>query len=317
MSEDQEVVVDIKDPNCPRCQIGPGRQTVGMVCELCGTDYAPSPYKPGTVIPSVVDGNEWAACFGLSWTDMMLRDQATSGRIIRDGGQYVRKVSGAMGVAAARSEIAAYFLEHTDAEWLFMVDSDMGFAADTVDRMIQSAEANSVPVLGALCFAQKLDPDVRQNDLYAVRYRIAPTLYSWHERSNGEAGFQSVTKYRRNAFQKVAGTGAACILIHREALEAVGPRPFMPITDPKAGGNGTPRDFSEDLSFCIRVQAAGLEMGVDTSIKTTHYKGGVFLDETTFAMQQETLIQARGHVIARQAEAYTRAGLVIPKGAAL
>jgi hypothetical protein len=274
-------------------------------------------YVPGSVIPSMVDGQEWAACFGLSWTDLMLRDQATSQRMIRENGQYVRKVSGTMGVAAARSEIAAYFLAHTDAEWLFMVDSDMGFAADTVDRMVASAEANSVPVLGALAFAQKQDPDLAPGDFGAVRMRIQPTLYSYQERANGERGFQSITKYRRDAFQHVAGTGAACLLIHREALAAVGPEPFMPVTDPLAGGHGTPRTFSEDLSFCIRVQAAGLDMGVDTSIKTTHYKGGIFLDETTFAMQQETLIQARGHAIARQVELYTQAGLVIPKGAAL
>jgi hypothetical protein len=281
------------------------------------TEPVATTYSPGTVIPSVVDGQEWAACFGLSWTDLMLRDQAVSNRMIREGGQYVRKVSGTMGVASARSEIARYFLDHTDAEWLFMVDSDMGFAADTVDRLVESAERNSVPVIGALAFAQKLDPDVRQGDLYAARFRIQPTLYAYLERPNGEAGFRSITKYRRDAFQKVAGTGAACILIHREALEAVGQDPFMPITDPKAGGNGTPRTFSEDLSFCIRVQAAGLEMGVDTAVKTTHYKGGIFLDETAFAMQQETLIQARGHAIARQAELYTQAGLVIPRGSAL
>jgi hypothetical protein len=246
---------------------------------------------------------------------MMMRDQATSGRIIREGGQYVRKVSGTMGVAAARSEIASYFLEHTDGEWLFMVDSDMGFRADTVDRMVESAERNNVPVLGALCFAQRLDPDLAQGELYAARLRIQPTLYAYQERPNGERGFQSITKYRRDAFQHVAATGAACLLIHREALTAVGADPFMPITDPTAGGNGTPRTFSEDLSFCVRVQAAGLEMGVDTSIKTTHYKGGVFLDETTFAMQQETLIQAKGHAIARDAELYMRNGLIVPKGA--
>lgn len=274
-------------------------------------------YVPGSVIPAVVDGQEWAAVFGLSWTGLMLRDQAASQRIIRENGQYVRKVSGTMGVAAARSEIAAYFLAHTDAEWLFMVDSDMGFADDTVDRLVASAQANSVPVLGALAFAQKVDTDVRPGQFGAVRMRITPTLYTYLERPNGERGFQAITKYRRDAFQHVAGTGAACLLVHRSALEAVGPDPFMPVTDPRAGGNGTPRTFSEDLSFCIRVQAAGLSMGVDTSIKTTHYKGGLFLDEETFAMQQETLIQARGHAIARQAELYTKAGLVIPKGAAL
>jgi hypothetical protein len=284
------------------------------------SDYGPDSTPlavPGSVIPGFVDGNQWAACFGLSLVELLLRDQATSQRIIREGGQYVRKVAGTMGVAAGRNEIAAHFLNHTDAEWLWMVDTDMGFAPDTVDRMVASAEANSVPVLGGLCFAQKLDPDVQPGEFHATRYRIAPTLYAYLERPNGERGFRSITKYKRDAFQHVAGTGAACILIHRSALEAVGADPFMPVTDPLAGGNGTPRTFSEDLSFCIRVQAAGLEMGVDTSVKTTHYKGGIFLDETTFAMQQETLIQARGHAIARQAEAYTRAGLVIPRGVAL
>lgn len=310
------------DPGCPNAhyaderEAAPGEPLPDADESGYGPDSVPL-YVPGSVIPAVIDGQEWAACFGLSWTDLMLHDVLGPNRIIRENGQYVRKVCGTMGVAAARSEIAAHFLAHTNGEWLFMVDSDMGFAPDTVDRMVASAEANSVPVLGALCFAQKIDPDVRQGDLYAARMRIQPTIYAYAELPNGERGFQSMTKYRRDAFQRVAGTGAACLLVHREALTAVGPEPFMPITDPEAGGNGTPRTFSEDLSFCIRVQAAGLDMGVDTSIKTTHYKGGVFLDETTFAMQQETLIQARGHAIARQVELYTRNGLVVPKGAAL
>lgn len=265
-----------------------------------------------TVIPAVLDGGQWAACFGLSWTDLMLYDQAGPQRIIRPGGQYIRKQAGTMGVAAGRNEIARYFLDQ-DADWLFMVDSDMGFAPDTVDRLIESAMTNDVQILGALCFAQKVDPDLQQNDLYSTRYRIQPTLYRYAEVvSTGERGFQSITKYRRDAFQPVAATGAACLLVHREALEAIGPEPFMPITDPAGGGNGTPRTFSEDLSFCIRAQAAGLTMGVDASIKTTHYKGGIYLDETTFAMQQETLIQAKGHeiaAIARQAQMFNRRNL--------
>jgi len=261
---------------------------------------------PGSVIPAVIDGGQWAACFGLSWTDMMLADQAGPGRILGGSNQYVRKQAGTMGIAAARNEIAAYFLQQ-NAEWLFMVDSDMGFAPDTVERMIGSATVNGVPILGALCFAQKVDPDLTQNVLYATRYRIQPTLYRYVEvEDTGERGFQSLTKYRRDSFQPVAATGAACLLIHRSALEVIGPEPFMPITDPVAGGHGTPRTFSEDLSFCVRAQSAGLIIGVDTSIKTTHYKGGIYLDETAFAMQQETLIQAKGHEIARRVELYER-----------
>lgn len=246
--------------------------------------------KVGTVIPAVVDGDTWAACFGLSWTDLMLYDQAVSHRIIRQGGQYLRKVAGTMGVAAGRNEIAAAFLA-ADAEWLFMVDSDMGFARDTVDRMVLSAIANSCQVLGALCFAQKQDKGAEAAPFYGNRLRIQPTLYSYTQvDSTGEKGFLPITNYRREQYQAVGATGAACLLIHRDVLQKLGPDPFLPITVSGAGGNGTPRTFSEDLSFCVRVSAAGYEIGVDTSIKTTHHKGGIYLDEVTYAAQREVVM---------------------------
>jgi len=259
--------------------------------------------KPGTVIPGFVDGGQWSACFGLSWMDLLLYDVARGdSRILREGGQYLRKVAGTMGVAGGRNEITAAFLE-SDAEWLWFVDTDMGFAADTVDRLIASAETNGSGVTGALCFAQQRDPHLSQPDFYAARYRIIPTLYEFTEiEETGEKGWQHIARYKRDAWQQVAGTGAACLLIHRDAAKAVGPDPFQPITLPDAGGKGTPRTFSEDLSFCIRAAAADVMVAVDTSVKTTHHKGGIYLDEVSYAMQQETLIQAKGHEIAKLAE---------------
>jgi hypothetical protein len=253
------------------------------------------------VIPAVLDGGQWAACFGLSWAHLMLHDAANNARIIRPGGQYLRKVAGTMGVAAGRNEVTAAFLA-TDAEWLWFVDSDMGFDPDAVDRLVASAHANNAQVLGGLCFAQKVDTDLAPAPFQGQRFRIIPTVYEFLELANGERGFRHQDRYRRDAFQPVAGTGAACLLIHRSAAEAVGPDPFAPITDPTGGGKGTPRTFSEDLSFCVRAVGAGLTIGVDTSVKTTHYKGGIYLDETAYAMQQETLIQAKGHEIARLAQ---------------
>jgi len=267
--------------------------------------YAPDSVRlciAGSVIPAVVDGGTWSASFGLSWTDLMLHDQAVSQRIIRPGGQYLRKMAGTMGVAGGRNEIIARFLD-SDAEWLFMIDSDMGFERDTVDRLVASAEANEAGVLGGLCFAQKLDTDVAQGPAYANRFRIIPTLYEFVEiQETGEKGFRHIDRYKRDAFQEVAGTGAACLLLHREVALAVGPEPFEPLRIPGAGGNGTARTYSEDLSFCLRARAAGAKLGVDTSVKTSHYKGGIYLDEVQYAMQQETLIQAKGHEIARLAQ---------------
>lgn len=248
--------------------------------------------KAGTVIPAVLDGGEWAACFGLSWAEMMLYDQATSRRMIRAGGQYLRKVAGTMGVAAGRNEIARAFLA-TDAEWLLMVDSDMGFAMNTCDLLVESAKRNGVKVLGALCFAQKQDPDLTPAPFHGARLRIQPTMYRFTEiQGTGERGFSSMTGYARDKFQLVGATGAACLLIHRDVLATISPDPFLPITSKGAGGNGTDRTFSEDLSFCLRVSAAGFDIGVDAAIKTTHYKGGIYLDEDTYSMQQGTLALA-------------------------
>lgn len=255
------------------------------------------------VIPAVVDNGEWAACFGLSWTGLWMYDAGGSNKIVRPGGMYLRKVAGTMGVAAGRNEIVRGFLS-TDADYLFMVDADMGFDPDTVDRMVESLEANNAGVLGALCFAQKQDLDMAPAPFYGNRYRIQPTLYAYTEvPETGERGFKSITKYRRDQYQTVGATGAACLLMARNVLEALPEDPFTPVTVNGAGGHGTRRTFSEDLSFCIHVSGAGFEIGVDTSIKTTHYKGGIYLDETAFAMQQETLIQAKGHEIARLASA--------------
>lgn len=262
----------------------------------------------GQVIPAFVDGGQWSACFGLSWAEMLLRDQALSNRIIRPDGQWIRKVAGTMGVAAGRNEIVAKFLD-TRAEWLFMVDTDMGFAPDTVDRLVASAVSNRALVLGALAFALKLDTDMAPAPFHGQRFRIQPTLYTYHQLGNGECGFRSVARYQRDAFQQVSGTGAACLLMHRDALAKVGAEPFTPLAIPGAGGNGTSRMFSEDLSFCVRLAAAGIGVAVDTSVKTTHEKGGIYLDETAYALQQETLIQAAGQQVAREIQTKMRAGV--------
>lgn len=254
-----------------------------------------------SVIPAFLDNHQWSACFGLSWTDLMLADQAGPGHIVRPGGMYLREVAGTMGVAAGRSEVARKFLA-TGADWLFMVDTDMGFAPDTVARLVASATEHESLVLGGLCFAIKRDTDLAPAPFHGQRFRIIPTLYTFHEvAETGEKGFRSIGKYQRDAWQEVAGTGAACLLVHRDILAELGPEPFAPMTIKGAGGNGTDRTYSEDLSFCVRVAAAGASVAVDTSIKTTHHKGGVFLDETAYAMQQETLIQAKGQEIARTA----------------
>lgn len=240
---------------------------------------------PGSVVVGYLDAGKWSACFGLSYRDLILHDVLGPGRIVRQGGKELRKVAGTMGIAAGRNDIAAEFLDSTDGEWLWMVDTDMGFAPDTVDRLIAAADPTDRPVMGALCFAMKRQA---RADLWAERFRMAPTVYEYLDLGD-EVGFRPVLDYQRDTVLPVAGTGAACLLMHRTALEAVrgyaGAAWFDPITHP-TGAKGRPRTFSEDLSFCVRLAAVGLPAHVDTATKTTHEKGGVFLDEGSFDQQQ-------------------------------
>ncbi len=238
---------------------------------------------PGTVVVGYCDAGRWSACFGLSYRDLLLHDVLHSNRIIREGGLELRKMVGAMGVAAGRNEIARLFLDNTNGEWLFFVDTDMGFEPTIVEQLINSAGTDR-PVMGALTFAIKR----RARALgHGERFGIQPVLYQYVERED-EVGFAPILKYPRNAVMPVAGTGAAALLIHRRVLEAVREAygdAWFDLTVHPTGDRGKPRTFSEDLSFCLRVQAAGFPVHVDTAIHTVHEKGGIFLDEYAYDHQ--------------------------------
>lgn len=240
---------------------------------------------PGSVVVGYCDNGDWSASFGLAYRDLVLHDVLGPQRIVRPGGVELRKVVGTMGVAAGRNDITRQFLDHTDGEWLWMVDTDMSFTCETVDRLVDSADPQQRPVMGGLCFAMKRQA---RGDLYAERYRISPTVYEYLELPD-EVGFRPILDYPRDQVAPVAGTGAACLLMHRTALDAVraryGDAWFDPITHP-TGAKGRPRTFSEDLSFCVRLASVDLPVHVNTAVKTSHHKGGVYLDEETFDHQQ-------------------------------
>jgi hypothetical protein len=241
--------------------------------------------KKGSVVVGFLDAGRWSACFGLSYRDLCLHDIVASQRIVREGGKELRSLTGSGGIPAGRNRVAKDFIDATDGEWLFFIDTDMGFAPDTVDRLVASAHPKYKPVMGGLCFALKRQ---KPGDFYAEKFRLAPTVYEYLE-TDDEVGFRPILDYKRDTAFQVAGTGAACLLIHRSALVKVRERHgdawFDPLTHP-TGDKGKPRTFSEDLSFCVRLQGVDLPVHVDTAVKTCHEKGGVFLDEELFDRQQ-------------------------------
>lgn len=235
----------------------------------------------GTVSVGFLHPGHYAACFAESLTDLLFHDLGNHQRIVSHAYGKMGKECGTGGIIAGRNKLAATFLDESESEWLFMIDSDMGFAADTVDRLIVAAHRDKRPVVGGLCFAMKTDG---RASFYGIRYRATPTAYRFYE-DEDRAGFVPLFDYPRNEMVPVAATGAACVLVHRNAIEAVrrkyGDVWFDAITHPKG-----PTTFSEDLSFCVRLAGCDIPMFVHTGIKTTHDKGFVYLDEEFYDCQQ-------------------------------
>ncbi len=232
------------------------------------------------VTVAVVDPGDWKTGFGLAYQALTLWDVGHEGRLMHAGG-FIRKHCPSGGLVSARNAVASAFLDGTDSEWLFWLDSDMTFAPDALDALIASAKANGAKVLGGLCFGLLPDPDDPED------FRVVPTLYQWLETEQDGAGFAPIMDYREG-IQRVSATGSACILIHRRVLADLreylgGDHFYDPVTHPTGGVGGGGRTFSEDLSFCVKVAQLGIGVHVDTSIKTGHVKNPFVLNEKFYA----------------------------------
>lgn len=168
-------------------------------------------------------------------------------------------------ISHARNMVCRQFLEDGQAPWLFMCDTDMWFGPDIIGRLIAAADPLERPVVGALCFSQNTD---------AGGGEPYPTMYELTESPEGDLAFVRYKRWPEDACVRVAGTGAAALLIHRSVLERV----------EKAGGErerAAPwfREsvtggalMGEDLTFCLRCAAAGIPVHVHTGIRAGHMK---------------------------------------------
>ena len=101
------------------------------------------------------------------------------------------------------------FLNEYTAPWLLMLDTDMWFPPDTAARLIAAADPVDRPVVGALCFSQN--------------HEGAPfsTMYDLTEPEPGRLAFIRYKEWPEDTCVRVSATGAACLLMHRGALEKV------------------------------------------------------------------------------------------------
>jgi hypothetical protein len=205
-----------------------------------------------------------------SMMDAFAYDKSVGSDLIRRAPLSVA-CSGPHGLVEGRNMAVRQFLEDTDDEWLFFVDTDMGFEPDALERLWFAADPVKRPVVGGLCFALKhVGPDGKGG----FNVRPVPTLFMWGETPEQGHGFISRFRYPPDTLVQVAGTGAAFLLIHRSVLQAMRDDEDMGGEDAWFNliqyADGT--QVSEDLSFCYRVGAAGYPIFVHTGISVSHHK---------------------------------------------
>lgn len=234
---------------------------------------------PAVLAVTLTDGTCTA-----SYTESMIRaigwDAVHDGHLIRGGGPMLLPAS-TNTLVEQRNKAAEFVLDESQADWLLFVDSDMGFDEDAVDRLLDAADPDERPVMGALCFGLKrVKSDMRGGWITDP----FPTLYDWKTNDAGESGFALRMVYNPNTVTRVAATGAAFLLIHRSVLGKL----RAEYGDCWFDRGRLAEDqglMGEDISFCARAGRIGIPIHVHTGVETTHRKP-VWVNQDYYLSQQ-------------------------------
>lgn len=167
---------------------------------------------------------------------------------------------------STRNFVVQRFLDASDCEWLWFVDTDMGFPGDALDRLISSAHPTDRRIVGGMYFTPA---EAEDDGLGGIAYKTEPVVFGWGETSEGE-GLRVLDSWPENSVFQVSAIGTGFMLIHRSLLEEIRETEGDTWFSHMRYANGT--RLSEDLSFCLRSHKYGSSPYVDTGIPLSHHK---------------------------------------------
>jgi hypothetical protein len=220
----------------------------------------------GAVVVAYVHSRDVTYSWHHSMVELIGWDVTHQARVMRGG--YVSMKCATDGLVDARNKAVKLFLEERNAEWLWWVDTDMGFAPDTIDRLMEAADPVLRPIVGGLAFTQR---EEASDGMGGWRCLATPTVFDWTVLDDGKMGFSVNWNYPHDTLTRAAGTGSACILIHRSVFEKIaaeyGEHWYDRIPNTTMG-----QLVSEDLSLCLRAGALNIPIHIHTGVRTTHQK---------------------------------------------
>ena len=218
----------------------------------------PEAARDGAVAVAYVHAKDVAASWHHCMIELIGWDIGHEQRVMRGG--YVAWKTGTDGLADARNKVVKAFLNEHQAEWLFWIDTDMGFAPDTVDRLLAAADPAGAARSGrAVLHAAGRERPTGWAGGGAAPPRPCSTGPPWR---TGRWGSRVRWNYPPDTLTRVAGTGAACVLIHRSVFEKIQAEYgtwYDRVPNTTAG-----HVVSEDLSMCLRAGALDIPIYVHT-----------------------------------------------------
>lgn len=172
--------------------------------------------------------------------------------------------------AAANRNFLTRAALKTSAEWVLMIDADMAFPADSLDRILAAADPDERPIVSGLYFGGKPEGP-------AIPHAYVP--------GESDTGFRPIdgmdnTRSVWHGVGQVGAVGGGFLLCHRLALEVVGQAYEATGHAWFAETVRDGHDIGEDITFCLRAAACGIPIHVDFDLKLGHIKTGV-VDERT------------------------------------
>lgn len=178
--------------------------------------------------------------------------------------------SGAL-IQLTRNEVTERFINQTKDDWLLWIDSDIEFPPNLIDLLLEtSAEAQSMIVGGMY--------------IHPMPERMKPSAFFYRTNEHGKymdaLQMEDINSFREQGMKWifVDGTGAGCMLIHRQALLAMYETASR-IKDLEPWFtcrviNGV--FYGEDLAFCHRARELGMKIAVRFDIPLGHVKAVIY-----------------------------------------
>lgn len=171
-------------------------------------------------------------------------------------------------LALHRNETVEDFLT-TGAEWMWMLDDDMQFAPDTLDKLLEVAAVTGEAVVAGLYCNVGLD-----GDIIPMAYYFDPATDRLHAYSKENIG-RMIRSGGKSAL--VDSTGCGCLLVRRDVLVTMlekwgAPLPWFANDVALDAETKVPVVQGEDHTFFRRLREIGhrVQLRIDTEI--THFK---------------------------------------------